>query len=190
MKYMTPQLYNEINSSVVSIADSADRKWNSNKRRYKHYLTKIQNRIPEQFREFLKKDCLHDATVIDSSVDNTSHPPSIYKIFAVHDNIGFVLIYKISQIPIFQNTSMDEFLRSSKPEWMYDEIELLKNGTFQHQIFFSDGKLLNINFFDFFYMKIYESQAAAILGKVSNDKDPVHEIRAVAETPALSLRRD
>src|SRR5258708_38863641 len=61
MKYCTPELYLQGNSTDDDLVDWVEQEWERRIKRSRRYYKKIASQLPEALRKFADEQCLHDA---------------------------------------------------------------------------------------------------------------------------------
>jgi hypothetical protein len=157
MRFFTPELFIEFNSSDDEVADRADKAWEAAIQEYHRHLAGLRDQIPTQVRK-LSELCLHDAELL--AFDQPSEPffplpfeplPfwSGFAILSVKlDDKIVSLIYVLwDHIRKFQPKEPWPFSKQ-RPHWLYDEIDVapVPGGRFLHRVLFSDGMVWEIPF--------------------------------------------
>ena len=63
MKFFTPELYVQGNSSDDDLVDWVEEEWERRLKRYRRHYKKIEPQLPPMLRKFHDEQCLHDADV-------------------------------------------------------------------------------------------------------------------------------
>jgi hypothetical protein len=152
MRFFTPELYLQFNSSDDEIADRANEAWEKALHEYQDHLDAIRPRMPSQVRKIAEL-CLHDAEVLGLEQEVQSlFPEPFWSAMAIlslkQDRTIQTLIYmlwdRVREYPARQDWP---FSRSRK-HWLYDEVDLAadRQGAFLHRILLSDGCIVEIPF--------------------------------------------
>jgi len=157
MRFFTPELYLQFNSSDDGVADRANETWEKAIEDYRSHLEAIRDGMSSQVKKVAELD-LHDAEVLGMEFQSLSPPPpqfwpgpfwSALAILSLkHDKTIQSLIYTLwDRVREYQAKEDWPFSKSRK-HWLYDEVDLAKEGrgAFLHRILFSDGSVVEVPF--------------------------------------------
>jgi hypothetical protein len=158
MRYFTPELYEQFNSSDDEVADRADEAWEAAIQAYHRHLDSIRDKMPSQVRK-LAELCLHDAEVLAYDQQMQSFPlPEPFWPGPLWSAVALLSLKQGRSALSFFYSLWDpmrtcpprETWRFSKlrKHWLYDELDLAPGhrGMFLHRILLSDGSVLEIPF--------------------------------------------
>lgn len=153
MKYFTPELYAQFNSSDPAKASLADQRWDAAEVRYEKRLKEIRRKLPEKVRVLSDTICLHDASYLGFT--KSPLPPWRWELAIIQLQQAeklYFLVYILPEEPVITKPVESPVFADEQPRWLYDEVDLLEKGTYSHQILISNGYVLNLVFqqFDFF----------------------------------------
>jgi hypothetical protein len=157
MKYFTPELYIQGNSSDERLVDQAEEAWEQAVTRYRRHYRKIKPQLPEAVRKFHDEYCLHDAAVFGPAKLSINTLPwgfqdvvivaqNIGTLYAEHLNTLMFLQYAVTAEPVIEVPVPSEHFSRSQPYWLYDEIDAIEPGVFSHEILLSDGRVVKLRF--------------------------------------------
>jgi hypothetical protein len=160
MRFFTPELYLQFNSSDDEEADRADEAWESAIGAYRRHLESIRDKMPSAVRK-LTELCLHDAELVACNQDvepffavplEPLSPGPIWSAVAVlslkHNEHLTSLIYLLwDRLREYAPKSNWRFAKERK-HWLYDEVDSVSGlpGRFVHRILFSDGYVTEVPF--------------------------------------------
>lgn len=157
MRFFTPELYLQFNSSDESVANRADEEWERAVNEYKLHLETLRDGMPSQVRK-ISELCLHDAEVLGMDFQSFSPLPQalwpvpFWSALAIlslkQDNTVQSLIYTLwDRVREYPGPKDWPFAKSPKL-WLYDEIDPAKDGRgmFLHRALFSDGSIVEVPF--------------------------------------------
>jgi hypothetical protein len=163
MKFFTPELYLQFNSTDDQAADRADAAWEAALAAYRQHLADIQPRLPSSVRR-LTEMSLHDAELL--SLQEITEPSgfpfptdffpgpfwlSVAVLSLRQDNQVTTLIYALAD-HIRHHPALTRWRFSKqRRHWLYDELDLAPQfqpyrAVFLQRILFSDGTALEIPF--------------------------------------------
>jgi hypothetical protein len=159
MRFFTPELYVQFNSSDDEVADRANERWEKALEEYKRHLESIQTAMPSQVKE-VSALCLHDAEVLGFQQEHHAHRPAhwpfpqppIWSAVAIvtlkQDLIIRSLIYLLWDTVREHPAGPDWQFSKLCKNWLYDEVDVSADGqgAFLHRILFSDGTIVEIPF--------------------------------------------
>ena len=153
MKFLTPELFIRINEATDDEAERLDAEWEAAGQAGRAHYAEIMDRIPPKLAEFLGAVCLHDAEWMGlnfAPARNGSQAPAAVVNVRQSDNV-ISLVYDLYEEPHWSGPS------PKSPVWtddeqlicLYDEIDLLNDAMFSHEILLSNGKIVRLVFFQF-----------------------------------------
>lgn len=161
MKFFTPELYVQGNSSDEDLLDEAAAEWERRIKRYRRHYKKFEAELPLMLRRFHDEQCLHDADVFAPAYLPRNAPwngrevviiaQQVNTLFAEYINTLAILQYSITAAPIIDIPMQSKVFNSTQPIWLYDEIDRIEAGVFSHEILISDGRVIKLLFSDFTY---------------------------------------
>src|SRR5690242_17886423 len=142
MRYFTPELYLQLQSSDDSVVDKAMEMWDAATAAYGSDLTKIRGEMPPQARHITEL-CLHDWDLVDVIDGSDEKPGTLATIMLKHEKRFTILCYWLSG-KVQRIDPPGEWFLTNNVQWLYDEVDLLDETrrTFIHRILFSDGTTL------------------------------------------------
>jgi hypothetical protein len=151
MKFLSPELFVRINDAEGDEAESLYEQWEANGQAARAYYAEIKDRIPPKLTDFIGTLCLHDADWMGLNVA-PSHNGQL-DVAAINvrqqDNI-ITLVYDLYEQPQWTGPSPESRIWSDEQViWLYDEIGLLDDTRFTHEILLSNGKVVRLDFFQF-----------------------------------------
>jgi hypothetical protein len=152
MKFLSPELLVRINEAESEEAEALYEQWEAIGQAERAYYAEIKDRIPPKLAEFIDSLCLHDADWMGLNVA-PSHDGSQLDVAAINvrqqDNI-ITLVYDLLEEPQWSGPTPESRIWSEDQViWLYDEIGLVNDTTFMHEILLSNGKVLRLVFFQF-----------------------------------------
>ena len=163
MRFFTPDRYIRFNSDIPSVADAADEEWEAAVREYRQHIGAIRNRLPIGAREFAEKTSLHDALYLGYL--KTAVPQSAGELAVVTVDVGediLLLIYVLADEPLLGPRIPGEVFHDDPVQWLYDEFDLLDDGTCIHEVLLSNGRVLTLPFVAFDRMTVPKRDLADI----------------------------
>ena len=151
MRYFTPQLVLQLNSSNSQTVDHAMGQWEGATAAYRKNLQRIRHEMPSQSRPITELS-LHDWNLLKVVANpETSRPKSAVtsaSIVLEHDREIVILWYSLSQKLKVIGAPREWSLSRKSVHWLYDEVDTTGNGqeSFVHRILFSDGATLLVPF--------------------------------------------
>jgi hypothetical protein len=157
MKYFTPELLVQNNSSDEAVAEAAIVEWKRRNRNYLRRYKKIQSLLPESVRKFTKEQCLHDADWAGCAQLSTyTFPWNWHDVIIIarqehtlipeYKNTLAILQYLVTRPADLQTPVQPWPLSHGRPTWLYDDIDLVEPGVFSHSILVSNGLVATIQF--------------------------------------------
>lgn len=152
MKHTYPDLLVRINDAEGEEAEALYDQWDANERAARAYYAGIKGRLPPKLVEFAEMLCLHDADWMGLNV-LPSRDGNRLDVAAINvrqqDNV-ITLVYDLLEEPQWSGPEPASRIWSNEQViWLYDEIGLLNDTTFTHEILLSNGKVLRLVFFQF-----------------------------------------
>ena len=159
MRFFTPELYLQFNSSVDATADRANDAWEKSLQEYQRHLDAIRPTMPSQIKK-ISELCLHDAELLGFEQEMQSFLPftetlwpgplcsSVAVVSLEHEGKLHSLIYmlwdRVGEYP----AQGDWPFSTLRKHWLYDEVDVSPDhrGMFLHRILFSDGSVVEIPF--------------------------------------------
>jgi hypothetical protein len=148
VKFFTPKLLAEYRSSDRDVAETAAVGWQERAESYRKRLQEIRHRLPHGVRQLLRTITLHDACLLTSNLAEVRRRPQLFLSFQLPDSdgqAGVQLRYdlvKPLRVELHQpKNAHDPFLFA-----LYDEFDILPNGTLTHSILLSGGVELCVQF--------------------------------------------
>jgi hypothetical protein len=164
MRYFTPELLAEGNTADADAVAQVDEAWEEAAERYAQHLAAIEGSLPESLRSFHRDCCLHDAEVygpakiMPPNGNGTAAAGDVTLIARRGDACGpdatralIILHYRALTDPIISRPTESEAFETSKPLWLYEEVDIVSPGVYSHEILLSDGRVVKIVFRDFYY---------------------------------------
>lgn len=160
MKYFTPELYVQGNSSDPDAVDWVEEEWERALKRYRRHYKKIEGQLPESVRYFHDHHCLHDADIFAPAwLSPQTMPWNFQNVVIVVQNINTLLPeykntlmflqYAVTAEPVIDTPLHSDAFNKVQPIWLYDEIDVVEPGVFSHEIFVSDGRVIRLTFREF-----------------------------------------
>lgn len=166
MKHFPPRLWLGFNSRRESTSEAAFKSWDRNFEAYKKSLEKILPRLsPDARRFFLKPMLLHDGTLnlleVGDRIDHVAARRSKgdwdrrnarVRMFVLPTAGNFVykLDYKsVTEVQVNFPGRISLFPAGKHPnfgDWGYDELSFGRKSAFRHEILFSSGATISIEF--------------------------------------------
>jgi hypothetical protein len=158
MRFFTPELYLQFNSSDDREADAANEVWESAIVNYERHLDALRERVPSYASGILDL-CLHDAVMTgfqeiplvhpdDRQLKELSVRPLTIALFLLRQGEKTrSLAYRLGG-EIRLSSVAAGWVSTSPQQWLYDELDEdpASEGVFLHRILFSDGRVLEIPF--------------------------------------------
>jgi hypothetical protein len=117
---------------------------------YQKHIRKIRARLPKKARELAEGTCLHDAGYLGYIKAPVPKAPGELAVIAAElGNEIHLLIYVVADEPSFSHAVQADVFSDEKVHWLYDELDELDDGTFRHEILFSNGRILILTFVAF-----------------------------------------
>ncbi len=171
MKFFTPDLVQRFGSQDEGVAHAALEEFEQRAKDYAHYLKSIKSKLPARFRKLQERYYLHDARVLHfPMVDPPPLPlPGWWAVCNSQNGKAASSFWLIIQMdtPPHEYVVLHYLLPDKRAiklnktpsaeecpylEWLYDEVEIANNqkrSRFTHNILFTNGIQLRVNFVDF-----------------------------------------
>lgn len=157
MRFFTPELYVQFNSSDNEAADRADQTWEKALQEYQRHLDAIRHEMPSQVQKVAEL-CPHDAEVLGFERDLPTfwHPFGQFRPFChatailslTRGGTILFLIYMLGDSVREHAVKADWPFSKLRKHWLYDEVDVVgcPEKMFLHRILFSDGSVVEIPF--------------------------------------------
>jgi hypothetical protein len=163
MRFFTPELYRQFNSTDDAEADRADAAWEEAIRAYRVHLDALRDRLPSLVQK-LAELSLHDALILSRAEEIQVSSPFLFPEFpfpfplAVWSAVAIVSVKHNGGIQSIFYCLWDHIRVRAAPEdwpfsgqgehWLYDELDCVsdRRGPFLHRILLSTGEILEIPF--------------------------------------------
>ncbi|HEV3022671.1 MAG TPA: hypothetical protein VGX76_09385 [Pirellulales bacterium] len=143
MKHFTPELYEQFNSHGVDLADAADVRWDLAQTRSKARLGQIRQSLPPSVKVLANELCLHDAELVHLAADDAEA-----FIQARHRNALHILSYRLKDAARIGSPRRSAAFSDAAIRWIYDKVDLRKQGVFSYDILLSNGQEIELVFDD------------------------------------------
>jgi hypothetical protein len=140
MNYFTRERYLALQDRGDDALDAADAAWAEAVARYDASLQTIRPEMPESVRELLDGFYLHDARVLSMGRRGETFVISLQ--LDVPPNELLTITYSLAGAPEIKQELFPWATAAAAPEWLYEEIELVREGNqshFVHSILFNNG---------------------------------------------------
>jgi hypothetical protein len=153
MKYLTPELYVQINEAKNDEAEGLYQQWSAAGANARAHLQHIKRKLPPKMQQFCETLCLHDARFLGMNIyggDNGARTP-VAVISVRQDNRLIWLVYDLYEHPrINAPVSSNAFVGiSDRREWLYDEVDVVDEPKCRHEILLNSGEVIELVFFQF-----------------------------------------
>jgi hypothetical protein len=145
VRYFTPELYARYNSTDATIADAANKEWETATLHYKRYLSNYDPFLPRGT-DKLRKLCFHDGLVSRQQLgygkDETQEILVVTK-----PSVTYVLVYDVRAVTeraLATNADSPVFASTTRT-WLYDELEV-QSGWVRHSILLSTGEIWVVSY--------------------------------------------
>jgi hypothetical protein len=157
MRYFKPELWRDSNSHRGRTVRTADKKWTGALNRYRRDLKKLMPDLSVSARRFFGRVSLHDAALVSFLVDRESpkkglrvtgvflHPSNGRAYSLSYSQVTRLEVSHPGRLPLFDD------MRMSIGSWGYDELTRAGGGALRHEILFSTGTTIVIEFERFRY---------------------------------------
>ena len=147
MKFFTPECYVRFNSPEASVANRADSDWERALTAYRKHLRSIRLKLSPSVARLANDACLHDAEYLGfSKMTMPAMTGDVATIAVRKDGAVNFLVYVLADEPLVTRPLESEAFDVSQPHWLYDEVDVVGTGIFQHEILLSDGRVLSVRF--------------------------------------------
>jgi hypothetical protein len=145
MRFFTPELYKQFNSSHDDDADRADEAWEAAIQAYQSHLDAMRDKMPREVQK-LADLCLHDAEILAWDHGPFWAPVAVFSLRRNQE--AFSIIYFLLDHVREQPPKGTWPFSKLRKHWLYDELDMAKNGPgmFLHRVLLSDGTVLEIPF--------------------------------------------
>lgn len=153
MRYLTPELYVNVNQAKDHQVERLYEQWNVAGARAREHLREVKDKLPPKMQQFHDAFCLHDAEIVNISVSsghNGTRTP--VAMISVRQNTQLIwLVYDLCSEPkITTPVASDVFVKDTdRRQWLYDEIELLDEAHYRHEILLNTGEVVELTFVQF-----------------------------------------
>lgn len=156
MKYFTPELYLKCNSPKRDAAAKAFERWETALEEYRNHLRQIDSRLTPNTRKLARTLSLHDA-----SFEGISYQPGLGRVSLRHRTTYKALVYFLATDPLIEEFKQSWPFSKEQVHWLYDEFDADEDGTQQHQILLSDGRIISMRFYDMALFQLNDSKRMA-----------------------------
>ncbi len=166
MRYFTKQLWRKFNEGSASMR-KADELFKRQNESYKKYIIDVIKPAKRSLYNFYLRNDRYDGRLLSFSTGDAVNCDIHNKRDLRKNRIAvkmevingdsdkiYCLQYKKVQRIVFDFPSEEPLFNiaaNKVGDWGYDEMHLLKNGSFRHEIVFSSGAVILIEFTDFMY---------------------------------------
>lgn len=163
MKFLTPELFVRMNEAADAEAERLDAEWEAAGKAGRSHDAAIRDRIPPKLAAFIDAICLHDAEWLGLNVSpsrNGGHAPiAVINVRQGGDVVS--MAYDLYEEPQWSGPEHQSRIWTDDEQLicLYDEIDLLDDARFSHEILLSNGKVVKLVFchFDFFVSRRFSS---------------------------------
>jgi hypothetical protein len=167
MKYYTDELWTNLNSGDKHLAEKASKQWDRNNRLYQKHLNKILPNVPKKAQNFFGKVSLHDGTLLKFSTGDKMKKGrdgdyfiagsfAEIEVLCPRGTYIYTLSYPVIRKCIVDFHSNSPFLPDKEriyEDWGYHEFSLTKDKWMRHEILFSTGATILLEFKRFSYKR-------------------------------------
>ncbi len=151
LRFFTPELYVQFNSSDPELADRANDAWEAAVDAYQTHLRRLQKQLPRGAKE-LSKVSLHDAELLDAQkpIEASKELGLITLVDRSANDEGQarLLLYALAG-PVRSTKVRSWPFPAQNPHWLYDEFDQSSTGDgWVHRILLSDGRVVTVPFRD------------------------------------------
>jgi hypothetical protein len=149
MKYFTPERYLALQNPDGAAMDVADANWEQAVDHYEATLQAIGPELPGSVRQMLDGFYLHDAEVLSMGQRDDTFVIALQLDVPPHDLL--TIAYALAAAPSINREALPPQFRSARPHWLYDEVELVQDGSqnrYLHSILLSNGWEIQLPFLD------------------------------------------
>ena len=153
MKFLTPKIFVRINEGSNDEAQQLYAEWEAAGRAGRAHNAAIKDRIPPKLAEFIDAICLHDAEWMGLNVSpsgNGSHAPVAAINVRQGDDV-VSMVYDLYEEPLWSGPTPESRIWTDDEQLicLYDEIDLLNDARFSHEILLSNGRVVRLVFCHF-----------------------------------------
>jgi hypothetical protein len=148
MKFFTPDLLTECQSSDPDVAEAAAVRWQRRADAYRKRLRELQHRLPLGVRKLLRAITLHDASLLSVNLATVGGRTHFFLSFRLADGVGragvqirYDLVKPLKVLWHDPKVSEDERLFA-----LYSEFDILADGTLTHAILMTRGVEFRVRF--------------------------------------------
>lgn len=147
MKHFTPELYIKLNDKNSRTAMKAEDQWEKAIEAYRSRISEIRKQLPKAVRDLAEKTCLHDAEYLGLTTVPAPQSCDWLSFVSVrhHADMVFLLYFSPEEPFIHQPVSNWSF-SPENVHWLYDEVDIVEENYFLHEILLSDGRILSLRF--------------------------------------------
>lgn len=154
MKFINPNLLVRMNETDDDEEhERLDAEWEADGEAGIAHYAQIKDRLPPKLAEFIDTVCLHDAEWMGLNVspgfNGTQSPVAVINV-RQGDKI-FSLIYDLYEEPQWSPPIPSHIFSEEQLTCLYDEVDLVDDVTFTHEILVSNGRILRLVFFQFIF---------------------------------------
>jgi hypothetical protein len=153
MRFFTPELYLQFNSSDDEVADSADQAWEQALQAYQRHLETLRDRMPTSVSNVAELKLAFERELPSPfPVPESVWPFPVWSTAAIMSlkqgdvirNLIYMLWDRVRDFPARENWPFSK----SRKHWLYDELDVAGDhqGMFLQRILFSDGNVVEIPF--------------------------------------------
>ena len=147
MKYFTPELYLRLSSKNRTVVEKAHNDWEEAIQGYAEQLNRIAPKLPASTLTLAKSLCLHDYDYLGLNMPQAPDlNNSVAALVTRHNRSLVVLVYLLAEDPLIQEVDGPWPFSKEKVHWLYDEFDLRADGTQQHEVLLSNGRILTLRF--------------------------------------------
>lgn len=152
MRFMGPAQFIRMNEAADDEEDLLDSEWEASAQAARAHYGAIKDRLPPKLAEFIAATCVHDAEWMGLSISsrgNGGGPQVAVANLRLDDDV-LSLVYDLYEPPQWSDPipstvwTDDEHLIC-----LYDEIDLMSDAKFSHEILLSNGRVVRFVFFQF-----------------------------------------
>jgi hypothetical protein len=151
VRFISPDLYVRINEERGPDSERLYDEWDALGEAGRAHYARIKGRLPPKLAEFIDTVCLHDAEWMGLNVSSPvegAHE-SVAVINIRQDNNVLSLVYDLYQEPQWSTPIQSRIFSDEQLICLYDEVDLLSDVMFSHEILISNGRILRLVFFHF-----------------------------------------
>lgn len=148
MRFFTPELVMQLNSSDDEKVEKAMEQWEKASAAYRDHLRELQPKMPPQSRAVTTLS-LHDWKVVKIAPEDAARETRATALIALKHNENLLLVvYLLSEKLRRIDPPAGWPSSADRVHWLYDELDADRSGqaSFVHRILFSDGTTLVVPF--------------------------------------------